>query len=312
MTVSAQIDAFEQLSQLSTIRDWLRWSVSSLQRCEVYFGHGTDNAVSESQALLSAALHLDFAQLEQFADAQLSEPERQQIYTWVVERIETRRPAAYITGEAWFAELPFVVDERVLVPRSPIAELIEQEFSPWLQHQPMRILDLCTGSGCIAIACAYAFPEAEVDALDLSADALAVAEINIANHGLEQRVIPIQSDLFQAIPGQVYDLIVTNPPYVDAADMASLPEEFQHEPELGLAAGEDGLDLVRTILREAPQHLSENGILICEVGNSMLALAATYPHVPFVWLEFERGGDGVFLLTREQLMAHHADFSATE
>lgn len=177
-----------------------------------------------------------------------------------------------------------------------------------MTQSPQHILDLCTGSACIAIACAYAFPEAEVDALDISPDALAVAEENIAVHQLEHRVFPMVSDLYSAVPEQRYDLIVTNPPYVDAEDMADLPAEFQHEPELGLAAGDDGLDLVRTILREAPQHLTEHGILICEVGNSMVHMMELYPEVPFTWLSFERGGDGVFLLTRQELLEHQASF----
>lgn len=291
-----------------TINDALRWAVSDMQRADVYFGHGTDNAFSEAQLLLGHVLDLDFAQLEQFRAARLSTTEWQTFTQLIRCRIDERKPAAYLTGKAYFAGLPFVVDERVLVPRSPIAELIDKQFTPWLSSAPKRILDLCTGSGCIAIACAHAFPDAEVDALDLSLDALAVAELNIAMHGLSDRVFPMQSNLYDAIPRQRYDLIVTNPPYVDAEDMADLPDEFQHEPEIGLAAGDDGLDLVRIILREAPQHLTEQGILVCEVGNSWVALAEEFPQVPFQWVTFERGGDGVFVLTYADLVKHQHSF----
>lgn len=279
-----------------------------MQAADIYFGHGTDNAYSEAQLLLGHVTQLDFNQLEQFQSARLQDSEWQHFTKLVQQRIDERKPAAYLIGQAWFAGLPFVVDERVLVPRSPIAELIEQRFSQWLTDEPTRILDLCTGSGCIAIACAYAFENAEVDALDLSLDALAVAEQNIAMHDLEHRVIPIQSNLYDAIPKQRYDLIVTNPPYVDAEDMADLPDEFHHEPELGLAAGDDGLDLVRTILREAPDHLTENGWLVCEVGNSMVALAEEFPEVPFEWVRFEHGGDGVFVLSYQDLIKYHQQF----
>lgn len=279
-----------------------------MQAADIYFGHGTDNAYSEAQLLLGHVTQLNFSQLDQFQSARLQDSEWQHFTKLVQQRIDERKPAAYLIGQAWFAGLPFVVDERVLVPRSPIAELIEQRFSPWLTDAPTRILDLCTGSGCIAIACAYAFEEAEVDALDLSLDALAVAEQNIAMHDLEHRVIPIQSNLYDAIPKQRYDLIVTNPPYVDAEDMADLPDEFHHEPELGLAAGDDGLDLVRTILREAPDHLTENGWLVCEVGNSMVALAEEFPEVPFEWVRFEHGGDGVFVLSYQDLIKYHQLF----
>lgn len=291
-----------------TINDALRWAVSDMQRADVYFGHGTDNAFSEAQLLLGHVLDLDFAQLEQFRAARLSTTEWQTFTQLIRCRIDERKPAAYLTGKAYFAGLPFVVDERVLVPRSPIAELIDKQFTPWLSSVPKRILDLCTGSGCIAIACAHAFPGAEVDALDLSLDALAVAELNIAMHGLSDRVFPMQSNLYDAIPRQRYDLIVTNPPYVDAEDMADLPDEFQHEPEIGLAAGDDGLDLVRIILREAPQHLTAQGILVCEVGNSWVALAEEFPQVPFQWVTFERGGDGVFVLTYADLVKHQHSF----
>ncbi|EEX36679.1 hypothetical adenine-specific methylase yfcB [Vibrio metschnikovii CIP 69.14] len=227
----------------------------------------------------------------------------------VIKRINERTPIAYLTNKAWFCGLEFFVDERVLVPRSPIGELIQAQFSPWLLDEPTRIMDLCTGSGCIAIACAYAFPEAEVDAIDISADALQVAEQNIQDHGLEQQVFPIRSDLFRDLPKEQYDIIVTNPPYVDQEDMNSLPDEFKHEPELGLAAGTDGLKLARRILANAPHYLTDNGILVCEVGNSMIHLVDQYPNIPFTWLEFENGGHGVFLLTKQQLLDCAEEFS---
>ena len=207
--------------------------------------------------------------------------------------------------------MPFYVDERVLVPRSPIGELIEQYFSPRFSQEnpPNRILDLCTGSGCIAIACAVAFPEAEVDALDLSVDALNVAQINIENHGLSEQVIPIQSDVFSGVKGQSYDLIVTNPPYVDQEDVDALPQEYLHEPEMGLGSGVDGLDIVREILSQAANHLNDNGILICEVGNSQMHVEYVYPQIPFTWLSFENGGHGVFMLTKSQLTEHAKSFT---
>jgi ribosomal protein L3 glutamine methyltransferase len=239
----------------------------------------------------------------------LTRTERRQFIELLQARIEQRVPAAYLTQHAFFAGLPFYVDERVLVPRSPIGELIVQQFGSWFAvNPPQRILDLCTGSGCIAIACAHYMPDAEVDAVDISEDALMVADLNISQHQLEDRVFPILSDGYDALPGQQYDLIVTNPPYVDAEDMADLPEEYHHEPELGLASGVDGLALTMRILREAADHLTDDGVLICEVGNSMVALAERLPAVPFDWIQFKNGGIGVFALTKAQLLAHQADF----
>jgi len=273
---------------------------------ELYFGHGTINAVEEARVLLGHIIQLTPDELVDARHCRLTRDEKGDYLQLLKQRIELRKPAAYLTHEAWFAGLPFYVDERVLVPRSPIAELIENGFQPWLQQSPQRVLDLCTGSGCIAIACAYAFPEAQVDAVDLSTDALLVAEQNIAQHGLQQQVIPLKSDLFRELSGERYDLIVSNPPYVDDEDMADLPDEYQHEPVMGLAAGSDGLELVDKMLLEAADYLNDGGLLFCEVGNSMPALNEKYPETPFLWVEFERGGDGVFVLSREQLITHRS------
>jgi len=299
----------EAVSELHTLQDMIRWTVSRFNAANLFYGHGTDNAWDEAVQLILPTLYLPIDVPPHALNSRLTTSERLRVVERVIKRIQERTPTAYLTNKAWFCGLEFFVDERVLVPRSPIGELIQAHFSPWLVEEPTRIMDMCTGSGCIAIACAYAFPDAEVDAIDISADALAVAEQNIQDHGIEQQVFPIRSDLFRDLPESKYDLIVTNPPYVDQEDMASLPAEFKHEPELGLAAGTDGLKLVRRILANAPRYLSENGVLICEVGNSMIHMMEQYPHIPFTWLEFENGGHGVFLLTREQLLECAADFS---
>lgn len=300
--MATSLGIFDQArEELSTIRDFLRWAASEFIAAKLYYGHGTDNPWDEAEQLVLHAIHLAPPLGDEWLDAQLTRSERERVVANLQRRIEERIPAAYITGQAWFAGLPYVVDERVLVPRSPIAELIEKRFAPWLLNEPQQILDLCTGSGCIGIACAHAFPDAYVQLSDISYDALAVAEENIQQHGLTERVFALQSDLFESLIGQRFDLIVSNPPYVDAEDMASLPDEFHAEPELGLSSGDDGLDFTRRLLQEAADFLTDEGVLVVEVGNSWPALEEAYPTLPFTWVEFERGGHGVFVLAAQDL-----------
>jgi len=297
-------------SQLYTIADYCRYGASLFNQAELFYGHGNDNAYNEALTLIMFSLSLSEELNETVINCRLVEHEKQAILALFERRITEQIPVAYITRIAYFAQLPFYVDERVLVPRSPIGELIEKRFSPYISENkpPKRILDLCTGSGCIAIACASYFSDAEVDAIDLSVDALNVAQLNIENHALSEQVIPIQSDVFSGVEGQKYDLIVSNPPYVDRQDIDCLPTEFTHEPEMGLGCGEDGLNIVRTILAESAKHLNDEGLLICEVGNSQVHVEALYPNVNFTWITFERGGHGVFLLTKEQLEKHALEF----
>jgi ribosomal protein L3 glutamine methyltransferase len=295
---------------LVTLRDVIRYGMTLFSREEVFFGHGTDNSLDEATFMALHVLHLPPDLPSHFVEARLLESEKQDILALYLERAESRKPAAYLINEAWFAGMSFYVDERVLVPRSPIAELIEKHFEPWIDAEQVEsVLDLCTGSGCIGIATAEAFPEVDVVATDISTDALDVAAINVARYGLEDQVTLIQSDLFDEIDGQEFDIIVTNPPYVDAEELEAMPEEFQREPRLGLEAGADGLAIIDRILAEASNYLSANGILVAEVGASMFALMEKYPEVPFTWLDFERGGDGVFVLTRDQLLDCERYFS---
>ena len=300
----------EKLSEVSTLREMIHYGAAEFEVASLYFGHGTDNALDESAYLAFFALKKTPDYSDDILDSNLSKEDISLVNDLFKKRIETREPAAYLTHEAWFAGLPFYVNENVLVPRSPIAELIEEEFQPWLQSEQVnRILDLCTGSGCIAIACAMAFPKAKVDGADISEAAIEVAEKNKTKHHLEDRVEFIESDLFSNLQGKRYDLIVSNPPYVDAEDMASLPDEYKHEPELGLTAGDDGLDLVIPMLRDAENHLTADGVLIVEVGNSEEALANKFPEVPFMWLSFEYGGEGVFMLDANEVSKHHDVFA---
>jgi ribosomal protein L3 glutamine methyltransferase len=297
------------MDSLTTVRDFIRWGASRFNAAGLFFGHGTDNALDESAALVLHALHLDHGLPETYLEGVLTAAERERVIELIEARIETRKPAAYLTHEAWFAGLPFYVDERVIVPRSPIAELIADRFAPWIDPEQVNtVLDLCTGSGCIGIACASAFPGARVDAVDISPDALAVALRNVERHGLGQRVRLVESDLFEGVGDGCYDVIVSNPPYVGLGELRTLPQEFRHEPALALAGGADGMDIVAQILAQAADHLCETGILVVEVGYSQEALVARYPQVPFLWLDFEHGGEGVFLLARQQLLEHRLAF----
>lgn len=298
-------------SELISVRDCLRWATSEFLTHRLHFGHGTDSAWDEAVALVLGALHLPWDADPAVLDARLLGVERERIVGLARQRIETRRPLPYLLGEAFFAGYPFEVDERVLIPRSPIAELIEAGFAPWFEATPpARVLDLCTGSGCIGIATALTLPTCAVDLVDISPEALAVAKANIVRHDVGRRVRAVASDLFEGVAGQTYDLIVSNPPYVDSRDLAAMPAEYRHEPDLALGAGSDGLDIVRRILREARGYLSDDGILVVEVGNSQRHLEAAFPEVPFLWLDFERGGEGVFVLDAETLDAHAAQFAA--
>lgn len=291
-----------QKSKPSTVGDALNWAAEQFENAKLFYGHGTDNAWDEAVALVLYVLQLPINTGREIMETKLSQQQQEKIHNLVHKRIKERKPVAYLTQQTWFAGLQFYVDERVIIPRSPMAELIQHRFSPWIKSEKVgRILDLCTGSGCIAIACAAEFPAAQVDAVDISDDALAVALINVKQHGLAERVHLIKSDLFAELNGRKYDVIISNPPYVSDAEMAALPLEYQHEPKLALAAGTKGLDLAIRILQTAEKYLTENGILIIEVGNSEKALRRCFPKIPFTWLEFEHGDGGVFLLTRDQL-----------
>lgn len=298
------IASSDTASELATILDMMRWAYSYFNASDLYYGHGYDNAWDEANQLVLSALALPIDVPESLYQSRLTHVEKTRIVQLVEQRLGLRKPVAYLTNVAWFCGLEFYVDERVIVPRSPIGELIGQGFTGILRAEPKRILDLCTGSGCIAIACADRFPNAEVDAVDLSFDALNVAEINIERHQKVHQVFPMQSDLFNNLSQERYDLIVTNPPYVDQEDLDDMPEEFHHEPEMALGSGVDGLDITKRILAQAADYLADNGVLVCEVGNSMVHLIEQFPNVPFNWLEFKQGGLGVFSLTREQLLAH--------
>jgi ribosomal protein L3 glutamine methyltransferase len=288
-----------------TVGALIERSARRLSRARVFFGHGTDNARDEAAALILHALRLPHDAAPAHYRRRVAAAAAARAMALVSRRIQERIPAAYLTGVSGFAGLRFRVDARVLVPRSPIAELIERRFEPWIEPARVRrVLDIGTGSGCIAIATARALPQARVDAVDVSAAALAVARANVRWHRLGRRVRLVQSDHFSALKRSTYDIIVTNPPYVGARELNSLPPEYRHEPRVALAAGRTGLDSVRVILREAARHLRPRGLLVVEVGNSERALRRAFPRLPFMWLQFERGGGGVFLLTREELEAH--------
>ena len=290
--------------ELETLRDWLRWAVTRFGEARVSFGHGTTNAYDEAAYLLLHALHLPLDQLEPFLDARLTQPERTQVAALFSRRIDERAPAAYLTREAWLGEFRFYVDERVIIPRSYIAELLPDGLAPFLGEASgvRHALDLGTGSGCLAILLAHAYSQAEVDAVDISADALTVAQRNVSDYGLADRINLLRSDLFTNLSDKSYDLIISNPPYVTALAMDDLPAEYRHEPKLALAGGEDGMDAVRTILKEAPRFLRPGGALVVEIGHNRELAESAFPRVPFTWLVTHSSTDSVFLLRREDLI----------
>ncbi|MEZ7501123.1 50S ribosomal protein L3 N(5)-glutamine methyltransferase [Psychrobacter sp. Arc29] len=335
-----QAELNEAREQLVSIRDFIRFSVTQLRNYDVVVAQGTTDEFAEASAIVLHSLSLDWSANEQILDCRLTTSEKQAVLGLLEERIAERKPLSYLINLSYFCDLPFYVDERVLIPRSPIAELIRQQFHPYFDvtelakplgvspneksavfydhgldvkqlSQPERILDLCTGSGCIAIALATRFVDALVDAVDIDKGALDVAMVNVDHHDLGHQVNVIESDLFAKIPAEnQYELIVTNPPYVDAAIMADLPPEFLYEPEHALAAGQDGLDLVHRILFEAPDYLSPDGLLVCEVGDSEWALKQAYPEIQFDWLKFAHGGHGVFAITYDELVSNRHLFAS--
>ena len=298
-------------SQLHTIRDWLRFTVSQFEANNIFFGHGTDNSYDEAVWLVMSALHLPHDTLHNFLDANITEPERKHLAHLIQQRVTKRVPTAYLLREAWLRGFKFYVDERVIVPRSFIAELLdfnedgEHGLQPWIEHPELinSAVDICTGSGCLAVLMAHAYPAADIDAVDLSADALTVAQRNVLDYGLADRINLLRSDLFANLRDKRYDVIISNPPYVTAVAMSDLPPEHRHEPNLALAGGDDGLDHVRSILNDAPRFLNPGGTLVVEVGNNRSATEIAFPQVPFVWLETATSPDSVFLLKREDLVA---------
>jgi ribosomal protein L3 glutamine methyltransferase len=289
--------------QLRTLRDLLRFSVSRFNEAGLFFGHGSASAYDEAAYLILHTLHLPLDRLEPFLDARLTSDELDQVLGIIKRRATEKIPAAYLTNEAWLGDFSFFVDERVIVPRSFIAELLREQLAPWIRNpdEVNSALDLCTGSGCLAILLAHAFPNVMVDAADISQEALEVAQRNLADYNLEQQVNLVRSDLFAGLRGRTYDLIISNPPYVSAEAMAALPEEYRHEPERALASGADGLEAIRTILNEAADHLTDRGLLIVEIGHNRDKLGQVYPETPFTWLETSAGDEFVFLLKRDQL-----------
>lgn len=291
------------IDELHTLRDWLRWAVSRFNEAKLFYGHGTDNAYDEAAWLILHTLHLPNDRLEPFLEARLTRAERLAVLNILEQRLVRRIPAAYLTREAWLGPYRFYVDERVIVPRSYFAELLAEHMAPWITD-PEHIhtaLDLCTGSGCLAILMAEAFPGAMIDAVDVSSDALAVARRNVADYELEDRVHLIQSDLLDGLHGRRYDLIICNPPYVTADSMAALPAEYRHEPELALAAGDDGLDIVRRLLAAAPQYLTDHGLLFVEVGHNADIVEAAFPDLPLTWIDAPSGEGKIFMLGRAEL-----------
>ncbi len=293
-------------SELVTIRDWLRFTVSQFEASDIFFGHGTDNAYDEAVWLILSSLHLPHDTLNNFLDARITSVERSNLAILIEQRIINHTPTAYLLKEAWLQGFKFYVDERVIVPRSFIAELLNDHLHPWVEFPEMleSAADICTGSGCLGILLANSFPNAAIDVIDISADAIDVANINIQNYGLEEQITAIQSDMFSALEGKEYDVIISNPPYVDAPSMSTLPAEYQNEPQLALGSGADGLDHTHTLLREAAKYLHDDGLLIVEIGHNREALIAAYPDLGFIWLEVSSGNQLVFLLTKSQLVAY--------
>ena len=290
-------------TELHTLRDFLRYAVSRFRAANLFFGHGSDNAWDEAVYLTLHTLHLPLDRLEPFLDACIPGEERIGVLEAIEQRADERLPTAYILGEAWLGDFRFTVDERVIVPRSFFAEMLEDGFAPWVDdpESVSSVLDMCTGSGCLAILMAHVFPNAEVTAVDLSDDALDVARINVADYGLEDRIELVRSDVFDGLAGRRFDLILSNPPYVTAEAMDALPPEYLHEPHMALASGEDGLDVVRRLLAQAAGHLNPGGILAVEVGHNRHIVEAAFPDLPFNWLSTRGGDDMVFLLRREDL-----------
>ncbi|WP_269901814.1 50S ribosomal protein L3 N(5)-glutamine methyltransferase [Paenalcaligenes faecalis] len=294
----------EAAQELRTLRDLLRWAISQFERHQLQFGHGSDNAWDEAIYLLLHSLNLPLDRLEPFLDAGTTQSERLHFVQLIQRRCEERLPAAYLTGEAWLQGLRFKVSPDCIVPRSPISELLSTQLAPWIED-PSRIesvLDVCTGSGCLAILAALTFPNATVDGVDISAAALAIAKQNIEDYGLEDRVCALNSDLYSAVSDKKYDIIISNPPYVNEDSMQALPAEYKHEPRLALAGGEDGMDLVRTILAQAADHLNDNGILILEIGNEYDHFCTAFPELEPIWLSTETADDQILLLHKEQLL----------
>jgi ribosomal protein L3 glutamine methyltransferase len=289
------------IRSLTTLGDLLAWAESELLQASLYFGHGTDNAWDEAVALASAALNLPRDAKASLAKRVLVNQEKESIAILVARRCQEKIPVPYITQRVWFADLEFYVDERVIIPRSPFAELIDLRFKPWFKTAPARILDLCTGSGCMAIACAKAFPNARIDAVDLSTDALAVAQENVQRHACASQLRLFHSDLFEALSGQTYDLIISNPPYVSTAEMKSLPQEYHFEPRMALEAKAKGLDIVNRIFQKALNHLNPMGQLFVEVGNTQREVEMAYPHLPLEWIDLKRGGHGIFMISAAAL-----------
>lgn len=290
--------------ELFTIRDWLRFTVSHFEEAEIFFGHGTDNSYDEAVWLIMSALHLPLDTVENFLDARITELERKHLKSLIERRIIERTPTAYLLKEAWLQGFKFYVDERVIVPRSFIAELLQSNLNPWIEFPEMieSAADICTGSGCLGILLANSFPNATIDVVDISHDAIEVANINITNYCMEEQITAIESDMFTALKGKTYDLIISNPPYVDAPSMAYLPLEYQREPQIALGSGYDGLDHTHKILREAANHLNDDGLLVVEIGHNRNSLLEAYPEVQFVWLEVSSGDEFVFLLSKQQLL----------